>query len=186
MKLEGNDIMKFNIHGKKVEVTEAIRAYIEQKIGKLDKYLENPEEITAKVVIRISGIQQIVEVTIPIQKIVLRAEDRGDDLYAAIDLVSDKLERQIRKNKTRMLKRVSKNEIIGFDLSFEQPVEEEDEEKTIVKRKEIEMKPMSEEEAILQMNLIGHEFFVFKNAATGNVDVLYIRKDGNYGIIETK
>lgn len=84
-----------------------------------------------------------------------------------------------------MQKRVSKNEIIGFDLSFEQPKEDEDE-RVIVKRKEIEMKPMSEDEAILQMNLIGHEFFVFKNVATGNVDVLYMRKDGNYGIIETK
>ena len=83
-----------------------------------------------------------------------------------------------------MQKRVSKNDIMGFDLSFEEP--KESDEQVIVKRKEIEMKPMSEEEAILQMSLIGHEFFVFKNAKTGNVDVLYARKDGNYGIIETK
>lgn len=177
--------MKFNIHGKKVEVTDSIHSYIESKLGKLDKYLENPEDITATVVIRIVGVQQIVEVTIPIHKVVLRAEDRHEDLYAAIDTVLDKLERQIRKNKTRMQRRVNKNEIIGFDLSFEMPVEEE-EEKTIVKRKEIEMKPMSEEEAILQMNLIGHEFFVFRSIETGEVDVLYKRKDGDYGIIETK
>lgn len=176
--------MKFNIHGKKVEITDSIRAYIEEKISKLDKYLSNPEEITAKVVVRISGREQIVEVTIPIQKIVLRCEERHEDLYAAIDKVSDKLERQIRKNKTRMQRRVNKNEIIGFDLNFESAKEED--EQTIVKRKEIEMKPMSEEEAILQMNLIGHEFFVFRNVETGNVDVLYARKDGNYGIIETK
>ncbi len=176
--------MKFNIHGKKVEVTEPIKKYIEEKIGKLDKYLSNPEDITAKVVIRIVGRDQIVEVTIPIQKIVLRCEERHEDLYAAIDIVSDKLERQIRKNKTRMQKRVNKSETIGFDLSFEDLKDET--EQTIVKRKEIEMKPMSEEEAILQMNLIGHEFFVFKNVDTGDVDVLYQRKDGNYGIIETK
>lgn len=176
--------MKFNIHGKKVEVTEPIKKYIEEKIGKLDKYLSNPEDITAKVVIRIVGRDQIVEVTIPIQKIVLRCEERHEDLYAAIDIVSDKLERQIRKNKTRMQKRVNKSEPIGFDLSFEDLKDET--EQTIVKRKEIEMKPMSEEEAILQMNLIGHEFFVFKNVDTGDVDVLYQRKDGNYGIIETK
>lgn len=176
--------MKFNIHGKKVEVTDSIKKYIEEKIGKLDKYLSNPENITAKVVVRISGREQIVEVTIPIQKIVLRCEERHDDLYAAIDKVSDKLERQIRKNKTRMQRRVSKNETIGFDLSFEGSKDEE--EQIIVKRKEIEMKPMSEEEAILQMNMIGHDFFVFRNVKTGEVDVLYARKDGNYGIIETK
>lgn len=176
--------MKYNIHGKKVEVTDSIKNYIEEKIGKLDKYLSSPEDITAKVLIRIIGREQIVEVTIPIQKVVLRCEERNEDLYAAIDKVSDKLERQIRKNKTRMQKRVNKNETIGFDLSFEETKEEE--EQTIVKRKEIEMKPMSEEEAILQMNLIGHDFFVFRNAKSGEIDVLYARKDGNYGIIETK
>ena len=176
--------MKFNIHGKKVEITDSIKSYIEKKISKLDKYLSNPDDITANVVARISGREQIVEVTIPIQKIVLRCEERHEDLYAAIDKVSDKLERQIRKNKTRMQRRVNKNEKIGFDLSFESAKEED--EQTIVKRKEIEMKPMSEEEAILQMNLIGHEFFVFRNVETGNVDILYARKDGNYGIIETK
>jgi putative sigma-54 modulation protein len=176
--------MKFNIHGKKVEITDSIKSYIEKKISKLDKYLSNPDDITANVVARISGREQIVEVTIPIQKIVLRCEERHEDLYAAIDKVSDKLERQIRKNKTRMQRRVNKNETIGFDLSFESAKEED--EQTIVKRKEIEMKPMSEEEAILQMNLIGHEFFVFRNVETGNVDILYARKDGNYGIIETK
>ena len=176
--------MKYNIHGKKIEVTDSIKKYIEEKIGKIEKYLSNPEDITAKVVIRISGREQVVEVTIPIQKIVLRCEERHDDLYAAIDKVSDKLERQIRKNKTRMQRRVSKNETIGFDLNFEGSKDEE--EQVIVKRKEIEMKPMSEEEAILQMNMIGHDFFVFRNAKTGEVDVLYARKDGNYGIIETK
>ncbi len=176
--------MRFNIHGKKVEVTDPIRNYIEEKIGRLDKYFENPNAIEATVVIRIRGIEQIVEVTIPIQKIILRAEESHGDLYAAIDIVSDKLERQIRKNKTRMSKRSSRGEDLGFDLSFEDS--KEDEESVIVKRKQIEMKPMSEEEAILQMNLIGHEFFVFKNVESGEVDILYKRKDGNYGIIETK
>jgi putative sigma-54 modulation protein len=177
-------VMKYNIHGKKVEVTDSIKNYIEEKVGKLDKYLSSPEDVTAKVVIRIVGREQIVEVTIPIQKVVLRCEERNDDLYAAIDKVSDKLERQIRKNKTRMQRRVNKNEVIGFDLSFEEAKEED--EQTIVKRKEIDMKPMSEEEAILQMNLIGHDFFVFRNDKTGEIDVLYARKDGGYGIIETK
>ena len=115
---------------------------------------------------------------------ILRAEESHSDLYAAIDIVSDKVERQIRKNKTRMNKRSSKGEDLGFDLSFEETKEEE--ESSVVKRKVIEMKPMSEEEAILQMELLGHEFFVFRNVETGEIDILYMRKDGNYGIIETK
>ena len=176
--------MKFNIHGKKVEVTEPIKKYIEEKIGRLDKYFENPSDVTATVVVRIRGIEQIGEVTIPIQKMILRAEESHSDLYAAIDIVSDKVERQIRKNKTRMNKRSSKGEDLGFDLSFEETKEEE--ESSVVKRKVIEMKPMSEEEAILQMELLGHEFFVFRNVETGEIDILYMRKDGNYGIIETK
>lgn len=176
--------MKFNIHGKKVEVTEPIKKYIEEKIGRLDKYLESPEDVTATVVVRIRGIEQIVEVTMPIRKVILRAEESHNDLYAAIDIVSEKLERQIRKNKTRMSRRNTKGESLGFNLAFEEPKEEE--EATIVKRKEVEMKPMSEEEAILQMGLLGHDFFVFLNVETNTVDVLYKRKDGNYGIMITK
>ncbi len=175
--------MNFDIHGKKIEVTDSIKNYIEEKLGKLNKYFENPEEITAKVVVRISGIDQIVEVTIPIHKMVIRSEDRQTDLYAAIDTVIDKLERQIRKNKTKMKKYI--NKVSKNILTFDDDVNGE-EEQVIVKRKEIEMKPMNEEEAILQMNLVGHEFFVFKNVDSDSVDVLYKRKDGNYGIIKTK
>ena len=177
--------MKFIIHGRKVEVTDAIRSYIEAKIGRLDKYLESPDDVTATVVAKVRGKEQIIEVTIPLKSVLLRSEESHDDLYAAIDIASDKLERQIRKNKTRM-NRKYKDEGIGviFD-NVEEPTETEAE-RTIVKRKEIEMKPMSEDEAILQMELLGHEFFVFKNIESNEVDVLYRRKDGDYGIIETK
>lgn len=96
--------MKYIIRGEKVEVTEAIKNYITEKIGKLDKYFQKPEEIKANVLIKIRGLEQIVEVTIPIKKIVLRCEERNEDLYKAIDLASDKLERQLRKNKTKMMK----------------------------------------------------------------------------------
>lgn len=176
-------LMKFNIRGKKVEVTDAIRGYIENKLGKLDKYFEHPDDLTANVLIRIIGNEQIVEVTIPAPKVILRAEDRNDDLYAAIDLVVDKLERQIRKNKTRNSK-YSKVSFMDFIVEIENDSDLDDK-KTIVKRKQIEMKPMSEEEAILQMELLGHEFFVFNEVDSGNTCVLYKRKDGNYGIIET-
>ena len=172
--------MLFNIRGNKIEVTDAIRDYIEKKIGKLNKYFNNPEEITASVVIKTSGINQIVEITIPIKKTILRAEERNKDLYSAIDLVLEKLERQIRKNKTRMKKQ---KEVINVIADFEISDEEIKEDK-ITKRKYVESKPMSEEEAILQMNLIDHDFFIFKNTDKDNVSVVYKRKDNNYGIIE--
>ena len=175
--------MIYNIRGDKLKVTDAIRDYVEEKLGKLDKYLENPNEITASVSLKIRGNEQTVEVTIPLKKVILRSEESSKDLYAAIDLVTDKLERQIRKNKTRMHKKVSKEIIQGFNLEFESDIDEED--GIIVKRKKIEMKPMSEEEAILQMTMLGHEFFVFINEE-GATSVLYKRKDGNFGIIETK
>lgn len=174
--------MKFNIRGKNVEVTPAIKSYIEEKIGKLDKYFESADDITANVLARVRGKDQIVEVTIPVQKMILRCEVSHSDLYAAIDLVSDKIERQIRKNKTRLHQRKMKDKNIDFNLEFENDIE--DEERTIVKRKRLEMKPMSEEEAILQMNLLGHEFFIFTDDEINMNCVLYRRKDGDYGIIE--
>ena len=177
--------MKFNIHGKKLDVTESIKNYIEEKIGRLDKYFENPNNITATVLIKLRGNEQVVEVTINANKFVLRAEESNKDLYASIDKVSDKIERQIRKNKTRMSKKVNKDFFKDFILDFEVPKEEENNNK-VVKRKVIENKPMSEEEAILQMELIGHEFFAFKNVDTGDVNIVYKRKDGDYGMMELK
>ena len=173
--------MKYIIRGEKVEITEAIKKYITEKIGKLDKYFSNPEEIKANVLVRIRGVEQIVEVTIPIKKIVLRCEERDEDLYKAIDLASDKLERQLRKNKTKMMKQ-KKDVTKAIRFEEMEPIEEKEE---IVKRKKIEMKPMSEEEAMMQMDLIDHDFFVYKDVETKTVNVIYKRKDGTFGIIET-
>ena len=173
--------MKYIIRGEKVEVTEAIKNYITEKIGKLDKYFQKPEEIKANVLIKIRGLEQIVEVTIPIKKIVLRCEERNEDLYKAIDLASDKLERQLRKNKTKMMKQ---KKDITKEMKFEE-LESIEEKEEIVKRKKIEMKPMSEEEAMMQMDLIDHDFFVYKDVETKTVNVIYKRKDGTFGIIET-
>lgn len=176
--------MKYNIRGDRMVVTDAIRDYTEEKLGKLEKYFKD-DEITANVLTRVRGNSQIVEVTIPTSKFVLRSEEENEDLYAAIDLVSDKLERQIRKNKTRLNRNVKENaREFNFDYVLED-TEEESKEK-IVKRKNIEMKPMDEEEAILEMELLGHSFFVYKDMDTNNVCVLYKRKDGDYGLIETK
>ena len=176
--------MKYNIRGDKMVVTDAIRDYTEEKLGKLEKYFKD-DEITANVLTRVRGNSQIVEVTIPTSKFVLRSEEENDDLYAAIDLVSDKLERQIRKNKTRLNRNV-KDTAREFNFDYVLEDTEEESKEKIVKRKNIEMKPMDEEEAILEMELLGHAFFVYKDMDTNNVCVLYKRKDGDYGLIETK
>lgn len=176
--------MKYNIRGEKVEITPSIRSYIEDKIGKLDKYFENPDQINANVVIKVRGKEQKIEITVPAMHYTLRSEESHDDLYAAIDLTVDKLERQIRKNKTKINARNKKNIIQNFELDLEDSLEDDD--SKVLKRKKIEMKPMDEEEAILQMQMLGHSFFVFKNVVTDSICVLYVRKDGNYGIIETK
>ena len=176
--------MKYNIRGDKMVITDAIKEYAEAKLGKLEKYFKD-DDITANVLTRVRGNSQIVEVTIPTSKFVLRSEEENEDLYAAIDLVSDKLERQIRKNKTRLNRNVKENvKEFNFDYSVED-FDEEAKEK-IVKRKNIDMKPMDEEEAILEMELLGHNFFVYKDMDTNNTCVLYKRKDGDYGLIETK
>ena len=175
--------MKFNIHGKKIDVTDSIKSYIEEKIGRLDKYFENPNEISSTVLIKLRGKDQVVEVTINANKFILRGEESHKDLYASIDKVSDKMERQIRKNKTRLKKRTVKDVSKDFVLDFEEPEENDN---VVVKRKVIENKPMSEEEAILQMELLGHELFAYKNEETNEVNILYKRKDGDYGILEIK
>ena len=174
--------MKFNIRGSKDILDESVKNYIETKIGKLDKYFENPDEITANILVKESGIKETIEVTIPIKKAILRAEDSNKDIYASIDLVLEKLERQIRNNKTKIKHKTNKENIDVF-IDFE-ITEEEVNNNKIIKRKKVENKPMDEEEAILQMDLLGHDFFIFKNISTDNVAVVYRRKDGDYGIIE--
>ena len=175
--------MRYNIRGEKLVITDAIKDYAEEKLGKLDKYLKS-DDITANVLAKVRGNSQIVEVTIPTSRFILRSEEENEDLYAAIDLVTDKLERQIRKNKTRLNRNV-KESVKEFNFDYELPVEEEAKEK-VVKRKKLEMKPMDEEEAILEMELLGHNFFVYKDMNTDSINVLYKRKDGDYGLIETK
>ncbi len=173
--------MKYNIRGDKLVVTKSIKNYVEEKLDRLNKYYEN-KNIECKVVVKTKNEDQIIEVTVPFNKFILRAEERDKDLYAAIDLVVDKLEAQIRKNKTKIKSKLEKN-VEEVLLDFE---DEEEEELSIIKRKDIDTKPMDEEEAILQMRLLNHDFFVFKNIDEECVSVLYKRKDGKYGIINVK
>lgn len=176
--------MDIIIRGSKLEITEAMESYAKEKISRLEKYLENSDDTHATILVKIHGHLHIVEVTIPLKNFILRAEESKDDFYAAIDTVTDKLERQIRKNKTRIAAKKNK-EVKDFAYDYIQSIEEESEEK-IVKRKKIEVKPMDEEEAILQMELLGHEFYLYKNIETGEPAVIYKRKDGDYGIIEAE
>lgn len=178
--------MKLNIRGDKLVVTDSIKAYIEEKVNKLNKYFDN-DDIEAKIVIKVANNREIIEVTIPTNKYTLRAEERNEDLYAAIDLVIDKLERQIRKNKTKLNDRYKKENFMDFNFDFIEEFEiDKDEEELIVKRKTIDIKPMDEEEAILQMELLNHDFFVFNNIDEECISVLYKRKDGKFGIINSK
>lgn len=175
--------MKIKTRGDKILVTEGIKSHIDSKLKRLEKYFDNHHELSANVLVRVTGRNQTIEVTIPTNHFTLRAEEAHDDLYAAVDLVVDKLERQIRKNKTRIEKRLKKEKNKDINYEFDIEVEEEDN-NVVVKRKTLDMKPMSEDEAILQMNLLGHAFFIFKNIDNENICLLYKRKDGNYGLIE--
>ena len=178
--------MEICVRGDKIKVTKAIQDYAQEKLGRIEKYLGDSENVRATVMVNVKGHRQKVEVTIPLKTVILRAEETRDDLYAAIDVVVDKLERQIRKNKTKLQSKKMK-EIFSKDFMFEsiEKVEEENADK-IVKRKKVEVKPMSEEEAILQMELLEHQFYIFKDAETNNVAVVYKRNEGNYGIIESE
>ncbi len=178
--------MEIFVRGDKIKVTKSIQDYAQEKLGRIEKYLGDSENVRATVMVNVKGHRQKVEVTIPLKTVILRAEETRDDLYAAIDVVADKLERQIRKNKTKLQSKKMK-EIFSKDFMFEsiEKVEEENEDK-IVKRKKVEVKPMSEEEAILQMELLEHQFYIFKDADTDKIAVVYKRNEGNYGIIESE
>ncbi len=177
--------MDIQIRGEKIKITEAMHDYVIEKIGKLDKYLENSENVHAHVIVKVKGHEDTVEITIPLKSFILRSEETQDDFYAAVDKTIDKLVRQVRKNKTRLM---SKQVKPNYDFNFESiELEEEDKETNkIVKRKTIEVKPMNEEEAILQMELLGHQFYMYKDSETNAPCVVYKRTDGNYGVIESE
>ncbi len=180
--------MEIFVRGDNIEATKAIQDYAKEKLGRINKYIGESDKTRATVMVSVKNHNQKVEVTIPLKNVILRAEETRDDLYAAIDVVVDKLERQIRKNKTKLQSKKIKDKL-SKDLMFEaiDTMEDDSEEEVkIVKRKTVEVKPMSEEEAVLQMELLEHQFYIFKDAETNKVAVVYKRKEGNYGIIESE
>ncbi|WP_163654998.1 ribosome hibernation-promoting factor, HPF/YfiA family [Listeria sp. PSOL-1] len=185
-------MLRYNIRGEKIEVTDAIRTYVEKKVEKLERYFTETPDANVHVNLKVySDKNAKAEITIPLPRLVLRAEETSNDLYASIDLVVDKLERQIRKYKTKVNRKFRDKEATQdyFASVVEENGEIESEEGhadlEIVRTKQFPLKPMSSEEAVLQMNLLGHNFFIFLNADTNEINITYLRKDGKYGLIET-
>ena len=178
--------MKITLRGKNIEITEAIEEKVSEKLPKLDKYFIVSENVEAKVLVRTYPYGQKIEVTIPTEYVLLRAEVVDQDLYNAIDLVIDKLEGQIRKYKTR-LNRKSKDNKLAFNLASIEPLEDEEED-VLVKTKTIchIQKEYTPSSICLQMELIGHSFFVYRDTETDAISIVYRRNDGDYGLIETE
>ena len=182
-------MLKYNVRGENIEVTDALRSYVEKRLKKLEKYFDLNQDMIAHVNLKVYRDHKAkVEVTIPLPYLVLRAEETTDDMYRSIDFVSEKLERQIRKYKTRVNRKSREKGINDFfvESAQEDSKDKESNEFTIVRNKQIGLKPMSPEEAILQMNMLEHDFFVFQDGETSGTSVVYRRNDGRYGLIETK
>ncbi|MHA6252359.1 ribosome hibernation-promoting factor, HPF/YfiA family [Oceanobacillus sp. CAU 1775] len=182
--------MKFNIRGENIEVTGAIKEYVEKKISKLERYFDSTPTSDVHVNLSVYNEEQRIEVTIPMTNLLLRGEVQHVDLYAAVDLVVDKLERQIRKYKTKVNRKsrqggAAKHAFAEMEKeAADKQLAEDSDELEIVRTKRFNLKPMDSEEAILQMDMLGHSFFVFTNDVSGETNVVYRRNDGKYGLIE--
>ncbi len=173
--------MKITMRSKGVTLTESVKAHLEEKLGRLDRYFDKEVDVQAKITVEKDRHKS--EVTINLPHTILRSEETTEDMYASIDAVVDKIERQIEKYKTRLDR---KHKGLGFKAVA--PISEAivSEGDIAIKRKSFSVKPMAEEEAIMQMNLLGHNFYVYLDADTEKVSVAYVRKDGSYGIIEAQ
>jgi len=176
--------MKIIFKGKHIEVTDAIRNYIEKRLSKIERHFDHILEVI--VTLSVEKSRQIVEVTLQTNRALIRAEEETDDMYTSIDKVADKLERQIKKYKEKYFQKPypGTEKIVLANKEIDVEDSEPDKIAKIVKTKRFAIKPMSVEEAAMQMDLLGHNFFVFANDNTNKVNVLYKRKDGNFGLIE--
>ena len=172
--------MKFIIVGKNIEVTPGLRSAVEEKIGKLERYF-NPEA-EAHVTLSVEKERQKIEVTIPVKGSIIRSEQVSNDMYVSIDLVEEIIERQLKKYKNKLVDQ--KQSASFFKQEFIDKEYMEDEEVKIIRSKKFDIKPMYPEDACVQMELLGHSFFVFCNAETDQVNVVYKRKGNTYGLIE--
>jgi putative sigma-54 modulation protein len=178
--MEGMSDMKFIISGKNIDVTEGLRAAVKDKIGKLEKYFTPETEV--HVTLSVEKDRQKIEVTIPVKGNIIRSEQVSNDMYVSVDLVEEIIERQLKKYKTKLVDQKQSNTFFRKEY-IEKDYMEEDEIQ-IVRSKKFDIKPMYPEDACIQMELLGHSFFVFCNADTDQVNVVYKRKGNTYGIIE--
>ena len=174
--------MNYIMSGKNILLTDALKDYAKEKIGKVERYFEPSTKLY--ITFSVQKGRQIVEVTSRYKGIVFRVEEENHDMYAAIDRASDVLERQIRKNRTRLAKKLYENPLKYEKVFSDIDENEEEEEYNLIKNKKFSMKPMDVDEAILQLNLVGHTFFVFVNSSSNEVNVVYRRKSGGYGILK--
>ena len=172
--------MKYVITGRGTNVTDGLRSAIEEKLGKLEHYFAPDTEV--HVTLKVEKDRQKVEVTVPVKGHIIRADQVSDDMYVAIDLIEDIIERQLRKYKTKIVD--SKQNVGSFTSEFMQEDDYEDEDVKVIRTKRFAVKPMDPEEACVQMELLNHSFYVFRNAETDEVNVVYKRKGGDYGLIE--
>ncbi|HEW6528986.1 TPA: ribosome-associated translation inhibitor RaiA [Streptococcus pneumoniae] len=172
-------MIKYSIRGENLEVTEAIRDYVVSKLEKIEKYFQPEQELDARINLKVYREKTAkVEVTIPLGSITLRAEDVSQDMYGSIDLVTDKIERQIRKNKNKVATGQLFTDALVEDSNIVQS--------KVVRSKQIDLKPMDLEEAILQMDLLGHDFFIYVDVEDQTTNVIYRREDGEIGLLEVK
>ena len=172
--------MRFTITGKNIEVTEGLRSAINEKIGKLDKYFST--EMDATVTLSVEKERQKIEVTIPVKGNIIRAEEVSNDMYVSIDLVEEIIERQLRRYKTKLVD--AKQAAAEFSKSYIEKDYDDDAEVKIVRSKRFGIKPMTPEDACIEMELLQHNFYVFFNSDTEEVNVVYKRKNNTYGLIE--
>lgn len=173
--------MKMKFYGKFMEVSDSLRDYAEKKIGKLDWFFSPDAAVQVKFT-QEKGGRDIVEITVSDRNMLFRAEEVTTDMYASIDKATDKLSRQIRRHRTKLDKRLHIPQPEAAPEPETESVEEE--EKKVVRVKRFAVKPMSVEDAIMQMEMLGHSFYLFDNADTGRMNVLYVRQDGDYGLLE--
>ena len=172
--------MNLVISGKNLDITEGLRSAIEEKIGKLERYFTDTTEV--HVTLSTEKNRQKIEITIPMKGSIIRAEEVSSDMYVSIDLVEEDIERQLRKYKNKLIDK--EQNAAHLSQSFIEADDFEDEDIQIIRSKKFAMKPMDPEEACVQMELIGHNFFVFRNSETDEVNVVYKRKGNTYGLIE--
>ena len=185
--------MNISIRGQQINVTEALRDYVGRRLNRLEKYFDAPPSSDGTVTLNAAKGVHTVEVTIPLPGVLLRAEDKSNDMYSSIDAVVDKLERQIRKYKTKLNRRLRQDSIKGLaaeeadngslPANTDLITELDEDGLEVVRTKRFMLKPMNVEEAIMQMDMLGHNFFVFSNIESNDVNVIYKRHDGKYGLI---